>query len=75
VFAGANTGCCGIYHDFYESCASKFIAFKANMLLFSRLKDSCAVPTATPSKPLPSPPIGPTPIFTFDGQTFPLSDF
>jgi hypothetical protein len=101
VLAGANSGCCKIYHEFYESCASKFIAFKADMLLFSWLKDSCAVPTATPSKPLPSPPIkplpspskplpsppikplpsppigptGPTPIFTFDGQTFPISTF
>jgi hypothetical protein len=76
VLAGANSGCCGIYHEFYESCASKFIiAFKADMLLISWLKDSCAVPTATPSKPLPSPPNVPTPIFTFDGETFPLSTF
>jgi hypothetical protein len=73
VPAGENSACCGIYNEFYESCSSKFTAFEAYMLLIRWLKDSCGVPTTTPSKPPPSSSTGPTPIFTFDGQTFPIS--
>jgi hypothetical protein len=77
LLARSGPQCCGAYNKFYESCASNFTAFEADMLLIRWLKDSCGVPTATPSKPPPPPSssTGPTPIVTWGAPTFRMSTF